>query len=149
MRAINHTVTGAAVGAAISNPWFALPAALLSHLVLDAIPHSGDKTRSHTDLRFKLELLTDAALSAGFLLTLALLQPPEWQLLVACGVLGAAPDLWWLPYWVMELKTGRLPKFDPIGKFLGWIQWSEKPWGYYIEAVWLVAALYTFFNLTA
>jgi hypothetical protein len=148
VRAINHTVTGAVIGAAIGNPVLALTAALLSHLVLDIIPHSGDKKMLHTGKRFKIELLIDAALSAGFLLALALLQPPQWQLLIACGILGAAPDLWWFPYWLAELK-GKKVKFDPIGRFLAWIQWSEKPWGYYVEAVWLVGAVYIFFSVTA
>lgn len=149
MRAINHTVTGAAIGAAVGNPWIALPAALLSHLVLDFIPHYDDERVAHTSLRFKLELAIDAALAAGFLLALALLQPPDWQLLIACGVLGAAPDLWWFPYWVVELKTGKLLPYDPIGKILEKIQWAQRPWGIYIESVWLVGALYAFFALTA
>jgi hypothetical protein len=149
MRAINHTVTGAALGAAIGNPWLALPAALLSHLVLDVIPHSGDETISHTSLRFKLELLFDAALAAGFLLALLLLQPPDWPLLVACGILAAAPDLWWFPYWIVELKTGKEPKYDRVGKFLERIQWSQTNWGYSIEIPWLLGALYAFFGLTA
>lgn len=148
MRAINHTVTGAAVGAVVGNPVLALLAALLSHVVLDIIPHSGDERVDKASSRFKIELLIDAALSAGFLLALALLQPPEWQLLIACGVLGAAPDLLWLPYWIWELQ-GKPRKLDPIGRFLAWVQWSEKPWGYYVEAVWLAGVTVFFFSFTA
>ncbi len=148
MRAINHTVTGALLGAVIGNPVIALPAALLSHLVLDAIPHSGGGKGSHTTTWFKLELAVDAALSASFLLTIALLQLPQWPLLVACGILGAAPDLWWLPYWIWELQ-GRPRKFDPIGRFLARIQWYERPWGYGVELVWLVGSLYLFLMVTA
>lgn len=146
MRAINHTITGAAVGAVIGNPVLALPVALLSHLILDIIPHSGDKNVQKSSTRFKIELLVDIALSASFLLALALLQPPRWQLLFACGVLGAAPDLIWFPYWVLELQ-GKPRKFDPVSKFLAWIQWSEKPWGYYVEAVWLAGSLFVFFSI--
>lgn len=146
MRAINHTVTGAAVGAAIGTPWLALPAALISHFVLDMIPHSGGG--NHTSLYFKIELATDAALSAAFLLAIVLLQLPHWQLIVACGILGAAPDLLWLPYWIWDLQ-GRPREKGRIGKFLGWIQWSETPAGYYLEAVWLASALYAFFQITA
>lgn len=148
MRAINHTVTGAAVGAVIGNPWIALPAALLSHLVLDIIPHSGGDKGGHTTKFFKITLLIDAALSAGFLLAVYVLQPADWPLIIACGMLGAAPDLLWFPYWVLELK-GQKRQLDPVGRFLSWIQWSETPKGYYIEAVWLVGALYAFFVLTA
>ncbi len=148
MRAINHTVTGALVGATLGNPAIALPAALLSHLVLDVIPHSGGGKDSHKTSWFKIELAIDAALSASFLLVVALLRLPEWPLLVACGILGAAPDLWWLPYWVWELQ-GKPRKFDRIGQFLAKIQWYERPWGYAVEAVWLCISLYLFFIATA
>lgn len=147
MRAINHTITGAAVGALISNPWIALPAALLSHLVLDIIPHAGDQNVSKSSARFKIELLIDASLSASFLLAILILQPYNWPLLVACGVLGAAPDLLWFPYWVWELQ-GKPRKLDPVGRFLAWIQWSEKPWGYYVEGLWLIAAVTGFMYLS-
>jgi hypothetical protein len=147
MRAINHTVTGAAIGAAISNPWLALPTALLSHLALDLLPHYGREPYGHTSTRFKLELLLDATLSASFLLATAILQPDQWPLLIACGILGAAPDLWWFPYWVLELR-GKKRALDPVGRFLAWIQWGERTWGIYIEVVWLVAALYAFFILS-
>lgn len=145
MRAINHTVTGAVIGAAVASP-LALPLALLSHIVLDVIPHSGGPDKKSQ--RFKIELLLDMALSASFLLAIVLLQPYNWLLFVACGVLGAAPDLWWLPYWIWELQ-GKPRKLDKVGSFLSRIQWSEKPWGYIVEAAWLVSMLSLFFSITA
>lgn len=147
MRAINHTVTGALIGAAISNPVIALPAALLSHLVLDVIPHSGAGKGGHTSTRFKIELVIDMALSAAFLLGVVLLRLPQWHLIFACGVLGAAPDLWWLPYWIWELQ-GRPRKLDRIGQFLARIQWCERPWGYAVELAWLVGSLHVFLLVT-
>lgn len=144
MRAINHTVTGAAIGAAIGSGW-AIPLALVSHLVLDIIPHSGGT--SHVSSRFKIELLLDAALSAGFLLAVLLLQPYNWPIIVASGIFAAIPDLWWLPYWVQELR-GKKMKLDPIGNFLSRIQWSETQVGYLIEATWLVAVFYAFLRFT-
>lgn len=146
MRAINHTVTGAAIAAAFPNPWFAVPAALLSHFVLDMIPHSGGG--SHTSVFFKVELLLDSALMAGFLLGIALLQPQDWQLLMLCGFLGAAPDLWWIPYWFQDLR-GETRRLDPFAKFASVIQWSETKPGYLVEALWLIGSLYIFFSLTA
>lgn len=148
MRAINHTVTGALIGAVIGNPVLALPAALLSHVVLDMIPHSGDIKGGHTGIWFKLELLVDAALSAAFLLSLALLQLSDWPILIACGILGAAPDLLWFPYWVWELQ-GKSRKKDSLSNFLSRIQWSETTQGYYIEAIWLVGSLALFFKVTS
>lgn len=143
MRAINHTVTGAVIGAAVSNPWLALPAALMSHVVLDAIPHAGGEKGGHTSTFFKVSLLIDAALSAGFLLAVMLLQPHNWLQIIACGALGAAPDLHWATYWYWELK-GAPKKLDPFGRFLSWIQWSETKAGYIVEAFWLAGSLYVF-----
>lgn len=145
MRAINHTITGAVVGAAIGNPWLALPAALMSHFVLDMIPHSGGG--NSTSNYFKVELAVDAILSAAFLFAILLLQPSQWPLLVACGILGAAPDLWWMPYWIWDLQ-GKRRKLDPLGKIMGVIQWSETKAGYAVEAVWLLGSIYIFLKLT-
>lgn len=145
MRAINHTVTGATIGAVVGNPLLALPLALLSHLVLDSIPHSASS--NHTSSFFKIELMIDAALSAAFLLAIIMLGIDKWPLLVACGVLGAAPDIWWFPYWLQELK-GKPRKLDKIGQFLSRIQWSETKAGYAVEAVWLIGILYIFLRVT-
>jgi len=147
MRAINHTATGIIIGVAITNPVTAVTLAFLSHFILDMIPHSGDEKQSHTSTRFKLELIIDMALSSALLLSIALLQFPKWHLMVACGIVAASPDLWWLPYWLLELK-GKPRKLDRIGQFFADIQWSEKPWGYAVEAIYLISTMYVFVFLT-
>lgn len=147
MRAINHTVTGAVIGALVASPVIALPAAFLSHFLLDIIPHSGGRKVDKTSRLFKIELLIDAALSASFLLALLVLKPDNWQLMIACGIAAAAPDLLWFPYWLWELR-GKPREMGTIGRFLAWIQWYEKPWGYVIEGLWLIGLLYAFASVT-
>jgi len=41
MLASNHVLAGAAIGVTISNPVFAIPLALTSHIIMDLIPHWG------------------------------------------------------------------------------------------------------------
>jgi len=147
MRAINHTATGVIIGVAVANPAVAIIGAFLSHFVLDMIPHSGDDKQSHSSARFKLELIIDMALSSALLLSIALLQFPKWHLMIACGIASASPDLWWMPYWLWELK-GKPRKLDRIGQFFADIQWSEKPWGYAVEAIYLIGAVYVFLSIT-
>jgi hypothetical protein len=38
MTATNQVLTGAVLGMVLANPWVALPAAFLSHFVLDSVP---------------------------------------------------------------------------------------------------------------
>jgi hypothetical protein len=147
MRATNHVVTGAVIGAAVGNPWIALPAAFLSHFVLDAIPHADAFDRK--SLAFKVELLTDSALAASFLLFIFLVRPDQWPLLIACGILGASPDLLWIPAWLRELKTGKDPRYNRFEQLLVDIQWCTSPQLYIVEVIWLLGGLYAFFALTA
>lgn len=139
-------VTGAVIGAAVSNPALALPAAFLSHFVLDVLPHYG--IDDHKGRKFLYLLVLDAAIASAFLLALFFLQPDNWPVLMLCGILGASPDLGWLPYWVQELK-GKTIKYDPVSDFLVRIQWCERPWGAYVEIAWLLVMLYLFFYLIA
>jgi hypothetical protein len=145
MRAINHTVTGAIIGAVVGTPELALPLAFFSHFVLDVLPHYGGEDLKST--QFKIELLVDASLSLAFLLAIFLLRIEQWPLIIGCGILAASPDLLWFPYWVLQL-IGKPRPFDPVSRFLAWIQWCERPWGIYVETVWLIATLYIFFRVT-
>ncbi len=143
MTATNHTITGVIVATVIANPLLALPVALASHLVLDAMPHFGSKELSHTDKKFFYIVGVDAFVAATLLLLTAGFQPTNWLLMVACGVTSASPDLLWLPYWVAELR-GRPKKPSQVYRFLGWIQWCERSWGWTFEAVYFCLALILF-----
>lgn len=89
-----HTVSGAALGAALGTPglglplWAVLLAALLFHALLDLVPH-WDYTR---DRRRGLWALLDVAASATFVFGgwLALGLPAD---VLLAGVVSAAPDL--------------------------------------------------------
>jgi len=141
MTATNHVLTGALIAAIVRNPVIALPAALLSHFVLDALPHFG--MTSHTTKKFIKVLIVDIVLASSFLFYLILHRPDLWQLLVVCSILAASPDLMWFPRFVQELKTGKTSHmpFDPITRFHRDIQWFQRPIGLIVEMAWFSSGL--------
>ncbi len=136
MTASNHTITGICIAASISNPVVALPLAFFAHFALDALPHFGFKT--HTSKYFNYVLSADMGLALALLISLALLQPSNWQVLVAGGVLCASPDLMWLPRWLNELRGKDNPDMGLIRRFNARIQWGEQQtwFGVACEVAW-------------
>lgn len=140
MTATNHVVTGSLLAATLKNPAVALPLAFLLHFVLDALPHFGDRSDPDISIaRLRWILPFDAAMAAAVLLVIVLMQPDHWLVIALGGVLCASPDLFHIPRYVRYLRTGKSsPYRDWFSRFHDWIQWGERPWGIYIEAVWLV-----------
>lgn len=150
MTATNHMLTGAVIAVAIKKPALAVPLAFLSHFMLDALPHFGiyedDVIRRNKHPLFRGVVMVDALLALLTLIGLPFLvhSLPWWQL--ELGMLAAyAPDSVWLVRFAREVRS---EIWRPGGWFARWhqkIQWSEKPWGLSVEAVWasmmLVAAL--------
>lgn len=141
MTATNHTITGAVIATLIPIPIVAIPLAFLAHFVLDALPHFGFD--DHSDKNFIFILAGDFALAMAVLISIFLLQLPNWPLLIASGIVCASPDLMWLPRWITELK-GKTPK--PMGfvrKFHAKIQWAEvqDQFGVLSEVAWFVFML--------
>ncbi len=149
MTATNHAITGAVIAVTFSSPWLALPAALLSHFVLDAVPHWD----------YQLKLAAKRAVMAGDLLLAAIIilavaffagtfNAPVW-VIVACGALAVVPDAMWLPH---ILRGRPIPMGDdrPLyyaRRFHRWIQWSEtKRLGILTESVWLAAMVIILFQ---
>ncbi len=143
MRAINHAVTGAAFGLIVAEPVIALPAALASHYICDALPHYNPKVVTAKTLRssrFRNILYLDALLCVTLVLVLATNQPPNWLLAATCAFIATSPDL---------LSIGRYRKalankpWKPnlYEKFSGKIQWFERPIGAVVEASWFIAGV--------
>jgi hypothetical protein len=145
--ASNHVVTGALIATAVTQPAAAIPLALASHFVLDALPHYGDTNKSSwLNRNFKYILGVDLLLASIFLLGLVIAQPASWFLLAVCGVVAVSPDLLWLPYFLADLKHEQ-KEHSKLAKLLKWIQWGERPWGIYLEVV-VLAGLLTIFLRT-
>jgi len=137
MTAINHALTGAAIGLVVSNPVIALPLAFLSHFVCDAIPHydaPGTAAERIVSNRLIYEQIIGGAVLCFFLvLSLALLRPHNWILAAVAAFLAASPDLLWIPRWLTARRTGVDP--GPNGWFYQFhhrIQWKTGP-----KLIWL------------
>ena len=142
MTAANHALTGALIGLAIGEPLIALPAALLSHFVCDALPHYGSKNPEATlkTNRFRNYLTVEAALCFLLVLTLALVRPEHWLLAAVCAFLATSPDFLWIPRY---LKTRAGKQWHPgrFSTFAADIQWFQRPIGAVVEVVWFIGCI--------
>jgi hypothetical protein len=149
MRAINHALTGAAVGLVVTNPAIALPLAIMSHFVLDTVPHHTDDERFPKGSKaFNLILLADALLCGLLVLVLFFSVPGNWLLPAVCAFLATSPDLMWIRRFLVSLRTGNDP--GPSGiveEFHSIIQWKAWPGGVWIETAWAITALFVLSNL--
>lgn len=143
MTAINHALTGAIIGLVVGEPLIALPAALISHFVCDALPHFGSADSPAKRLRtnnFRNYLILEFCLCVLLVVCLAVFQPQHWFLASVCAFLATSPDLLWINKY-LKLRRGKRWKRNAYEKFAGNIQWFEKPIGAVVEVAWLVAGL--------
>lgn len=150
MTASNHALTGAIIALAIDKPVIALPMALISHFVLDALPHYDDQKRfPHSSRGFLLRLCADAALTCSLLIFIVTFLPTMWPLVVACALLAIAPDLMWAPGYLRIRDGLQLPAYRSLKKWHKGIQRYERPWGIFVEIAWFVAGLWLLMSLIA
>jgi hypothetical protein len=149
MTGLNHAATGALVAAAINKPALALPAALLSHFAVDAIPHWNYKLPGGVRGRL-LAMAADLFLSLGLLVLLAYTISATPWLVVAGGLLGIVPDTMWLRF----LLTGRpsihgnlKSLINRIRQFHSWIQWSETAKGFFVDLFWFPVMLWLIYQI--
>jgi hypothetical protein len=151
MRAINHALTGAVIGFSIGSP-IAIPIAFVSHFVLDSMPHYGDKTVSEVEMlnskKFQLLLVVDAVLCALLVIVLGLYGANNWQLAAICAFSGASPDLFSIPRFKMAIFEHKKFTGNAFQRFHKKIQWGERPWGKYVEIIWLIASVAILVKIT-
>jgi len=143
MTATNHALTGAIIGLLIGEPVLAIPLAVLSHFICDALPHYGrtgpvDKTIATKG--FRNYLIGDASLCFLLVVLLAVTQPEYWWLAALCAFLAAAPDFGWINKF-RKARTGNKWRPSVFSKFAGDIQWFQRPIGAVVEVAWFVGAI--------
>jgi hypothetical protein len=142
MRAINHALSGAVIGMTVTDPLIALPAAVASHFVLDAIPHFGARRVNLGGSHFNLVLLLDTLLCIILVTALALWHPKHWLLACLCAFAAAAPDFMWISkYRLAQAGKKERLSHNPILMFHHRIQWFERPIGIVVEIAWLPAMI--------
>lgn len=150
MRAINHAATGAIIGLTIGNPVVALPLALISHFVLDAVPHHGWTGQDKAVLKrldFKAMLIIDALLCFGLVLILFIIRPSNWLVAIIGAFLAASPDLYSLPRFLKSIGKTKSIKWDRFRRFHKNIQWFERPIGVVVEIAVFIGAGFILFTL--
>lgn len=141
MTGFSHSTTGIAIALAVHNPALALPLALVSHFVLDAVPHYGDNTLDGTNRAFRRFILLDTVFGFGIAILMFIILPEHRLLIALCAAMATVPDLMWLPNHIRQTKN--LPS-KPHNTVMRWhqrIQFEHTVWGIVAEGIWLVAML--------
>lgn len=150
MTAVNHALTGSIVVATINNPQLGLPLALLSHFILDALPHFGAHTiASPKSKEFRAILLCDGLLTMCFIMVIAFVGYRiglDWWLLPFGAILAVLPDFMWYKHYKSDLQ-GKTKTWDPVRKAHKKIQQWEVSWGWIIEVLWYIAAILILYSI--
>ncbi len=142
MTATNHALTGALIGLVVGQPVVAVILAVLSHFVLDAIPHYTDESIKISSDGFKRYLIVEALFCFSLVVVLVLVHPENWPLAAICAFLATSPDFMWMPKYLRARQAKPEPKtHNAIIRFHSRIQWFTKPVGAVVEAVWTVCAI--------
>ena len=142
MVVINHALTGAFTAVAIVRPALALPAAFLSHFVIDSLPHWNYQVPHGPKLR-QTVIGFDIIASTFILIFLGLTLNVDFWLFFLGGSLGMLPDLMWLSYIISGRPSPR-DKNTPLHilrRFHVKIQWSETTKGLAVEVTWFILML--------
>jgi hypothetical protein len=141
MTATNHALTGSLIGLMVGSPWLAIPLAILSHFLLDAIPHFDVSHKGHNSRALTLYLIFDALFVLILLGCLVTLQPAAWVAAVCGAVAATLPDLMWLPNYFRAHKGKELAEHRHIVLFHKNIQWFERPIGFVVEIAWAIGMI--------
>ncbi len=143
MIAVNHALTGAAIGLLVGQPVLSIPIAVASHYVCDVLPHFGlnipDKIAIRSNI-FRNYLVVDAAACMSLVLLLFMVRPEHWLLASICAFMATAPDFLSINRY-LTIRAGKKWKPGTYTKFAGNIQWFERPIGGAVEVAWFIAGV--------
>lgn len=134
MTSFNHVLAGVTIAVTVQQPLLALPLALVSHFVLDAVPHFWHEKFDAWAKPLFIMISVDAVLSITFLTMGILLFPQHTALILGCAALATLPDWLWLLHYKYKVEH---PFFDFHQK----IQQFERPWGIFFELPFTIAIL--------
>lgn len=127
----------------VGEPLIAIPAAVVSHFICDALPHYGrvgPDSKTIGTKGFVQYLLSDATLCMLLVAILAVLQPQNWGLAALCAFLAAAPDFGWINKF-RKARSGKPWRPSLYSRFARDIQWFQRPIGWPVEIAWAIAAI--------
>lgn len=131
MTATGHALVAALIAARFHNPYIALPLSLVSHFVLDYIPHwdSGTHWREKSKNRFFYEAAADVVISvvAAYFLYGPILGQTNFLYLYLNVFVAQLPDWMMAPYLILKMDNS-ISKFAyHVGKKTNTM--LDKPWG--------------------
>lgn len=141
MTGFNHTLGGTILAVIAPAPFQPL-LALLSHFLLDSLPHFGNHDGFKLYSRnFILLIIFDAVLCSTALAFSIILFPDKWLLMAACAAAATLPDFLWAlrPYTFGWMKH--------FYEFHDGIQWGERPHGWIYELAFTILAIAALFYL--
>lgn len=136
MTATGHALLGVVIAAKITNPYLAVPVAIISHVLGDILPHWDTGTHSGKKTRKRLFIDAFVDVSLGFVASFALLYFvfPQTDPLYATSMIIASQGLDWVtaPYLFFRIK---IPPFTWFYRFQKFIENQlDKPWGIVTQA---------------
>lgn len=138
MTGFNHMVTGVAIAVTVQNPVLAPVLSLISHLVLDALPHYDpgyNGPHKPPGKQFKPYIIIEAILIPIVLLASIIYFQNHWLLVLGCALAAYSPDI----LWAFEKRHGHRKHLRTFYNFHNKIQWGERSWGWSIEAIYFLA----------
>lgn len=148
-----HVLLGAAIATKVANPYLAVPLALLSHFILDKIPHWNPHISSETKKFGKPTkksttiIAVDAtiALVGGSLIAYNALPNTTLAItILACCFVAALPDIIEIPYFYFKKRDGYLMSWIPSQK--SWQTDTTPFWGLLTQVITIGASLWWIFN---
>jgi hypothetical protein len=135
MSIANHSLVGALIALTVKQPVLALPLALLSHYVLDTLPHFGYAGQGYNEaLKHPLTYIEQPFSWAAFVLLVVTLRDQGW-LVYAAAAVAVSPDLMWPYRYFFFERVGKKPPGGGLTNFHRHIQWCERSWGVGVEIV--------------
>ncbi len=132
MQALNHVVFGSLIAVAVNQPVLAVPLALGSHFVMDAIPHYGsDPKAPRGSALYHARIVVDAVASTLIVCFFLSLHPSNPMLLIACSIAAVMPDFLW-PLALVIKRKGPLWAFFKFHKLIQ----RESRSGIFVELGW-------------
>ena len=147
MTTSNHMLTGSIIALALKNPLYVLPAAFLSHFVLDMLPHFGN-----TDSKLNSKQLFRKYLSFeifGSLGIVVLLSTGSYglNLMTSAAMLSILPDIEWPVRYLFFASKGKQPPATFTAHIHKRIQWCEREWAAIIEILFFIVGFILFKSL--
>ncbi|HEX6462277.1 MAG TPA: hypothetical protein VFZ58_03315 [Candidatus Saccharimonadales bacterium] len=145
MTGFNHIATGVVIAVSVQHPVLAPILSLVSHFILDALPHYDPGyygPREPYGKQFKPYLIIETLLIPAVLVTSIIIFQNHWLLVLVCALLAYAPDI----LWAFEKRYGQQKLLKKFYEFHNKIQWGERPWGWTIESVYFFAIGFILLN---